>query len=250
MSFFGRNIKKIRNAKKISQTSFADLFKLKRGSIGAYEEGRAEAKIDTVIEIANYFKLSLDQLLKKELTINEIYHLNELSQKIEKSKKNAIEEASIPVVLEANKKDFIHKFDDINFLSGLQSIKIPGLLPDSFAFEYTGNSLLTDYAGIIAGDICVTVKFDLVRLGQPANNQLFVVLTSEDLLFGRIVSGTPEIHISFDNPACEDIFIEASQVIKIWRVYKIITSTIPVVDSTGKKLKMIDDKIEQLLNRE
>ncbi|NJO92287.1 MAG: helix-turn-helix transcriptional regulator [Chloroflexia bacterium] len=86
MSYFGRNIRKIRNAKKISQTAFADLFHLKRGSIGAYEEGRAEAKIDTIIEIADYFRLSLDQLLRKELTINEIYHIQERSRKIAETK--------------------------------------------------------------------------------------------------------------------------------------------------------------------
>jgi len=90
MSYFGRNIRKIRNAKNISQSIFADLFNLKRGSIGAYEEGRAEAKIDTVIEIAEYFQLSLDQLLKKELTINEIYHLNERSKRLHKANKKAI----------------------------------------------------------------------------------------------------------------------------------------------------------------
>ena len=60
------------------------MFNLKRGSIGAYEEGRAEAKIDTVIEIAEYFQLSLDQLLKKELTINEIYHISERSKNLHK----------------------------------------------------------------------------------------------------------------------------------------------------------------------
>ena len=74
MSFFGKNIRKIRIAKKMSQTEFANLFNLKRTALGSYEEGRAEAKIDTIIKIADYFKLSLDQLLRKELTINEIFH--------------------------------------------------------------------------------------------------------------------------------------------------------------------------------
>jgi len=74
MSYFGKNIRKIRIAKKMTQTEFADLFDLKRTALGSYEEGRAEAKIDTIIKIADYFKLSLDQLLRKELTINEIFH--------------------------------------------------------------------------------------------------------------------------------------------------------------------------------
>ena len=74
MSFFGKNIKKIRIAKKLTQTEFAEIFGLKRTTLGAYEEGRAEAKIDTLIKIADYFKLSLDQLLRKEITVNEIFH--------------------------------------------------------------------------------------------------------------------------------------------------------------------------------
>ncbi len=76
MSYFGRNIRKIRNAKNISQTEFAKIFNLKRSSIGAYEEGRAEAKIDTIIAIADYFEISIDSLLVKELTLNEIFHLS------------------------------------------------------------------------------------------------------------------------------------------------------------------------------
>ena len=46
MSFFGKNIKKIRSVKSLSQQAFADLFDLKRGTLGAYEEGRSEPKIE------------------------------------------------------------------------------------------------------------------------------------------------------------------------------------------------------------
>ena len=65
----------------MTQTEFADLFELKRTALGSYEEGRAEAKIDTVIIIADYFKLSLDQLLRKELTINDIFHFRDRFKK-------------------------------------------------------------------------------------------------------------------------------------------------------------------------
>jgi len=77
MSYIGKNIRKIRMSKKLTQTEFADLFDLKRTAVGSYEEGRAEPKIDTLIKIADYFSLSLDQLLRKELTINEIFHFKE-----------------------------------------------------------------------------------------------------------------------------------------------------------------------------
>ncbi len=74
MSYIGKNIRKIRMSKKLTQTEFAELFDLKRTAVGSYEEGRAEPKIDTLIKIADYFNLTIDQLLRKELTINEIFH--------------------------------------------------------------------------------------------------------------------------------------------------------------------------------
>lgn len=81
MSYFGQNIRKIRIVKKLTQTEFADLFGLSRTAVGSYEEGRAEAKIDTIIKIADYFDLSLDQLVRKEITINEIFHFNKKKNK-------------------------------------------------------------------------------------------------------------------------------------------------------------------------
>ena len=50
MSFFGKNIRKIRSVKTLSQQAFAELFDLKRGTLGAYEEGRSEPKIETILQ--------------------------------------------------------------------------------------------------------------------------------------------------------------------------------------------------------
>lgn len=72
MSLIGQNIRKIRSVKSLSQQGFADLFKITRASVGAYEEGRAEPKTDTSILIARHFKLTLDQLITKDLSVNNI----------------------------------------------------------------------------------------------------------------------------------------------------------------------------------
>jgi len=72
MSIIGKNIKKLRVLNNLNQQAFGDLFDIGRGSIGSYEEGRAEPKLETVIKIANHFHLSIDKLLTKELTVNEL----------------------------------------------------------------------------------------------------------------------------------------------------------------------------------
>ena len=58
MSFIGKNIKKIRTTKGLNQTEFGKIFNLTRGSIGSYEEGRAEPKIETLKQIAKKFSIS------------------------------------------------------------------------------------------------------------------------------------------------------------------------------------------------
>jgi len=72
MSFFGTNIKTIRHAKGLSQQAFADLFELNRGVIGAYEEGRSEPKIATLLTVVHYFNLDLDKFLTVPLTVDDL----------------------------------------------------------------------------------------------------------------------------------------------------------------------------------
>lgn len=76
MTKIGANIKKIRTTKGLSQQSFAELFELTRGNISSYEENRAEPRIETVIQIANYFSIPLPQFITQSLSINEILKYN------------------------------------------------------------------------------------------------------------------------------------------------------------------------------
>ncbi|AZA81322.1 hypothetical protein C1637_01730 [Chryseobacterium lactis] len=80
MSFFGTNIKKIRQVKGLSQKAFADLFDLNRGVISSYEEGRAEPKIDTILKVANHFNLNLDKLLTEILQVNQLVSVSDIDQ--------------------------------------------------------------------------------------------------------------------------------------------------------------------------
>jgi transcriptional regulator with XRE-family HTH domain len=76
MTKIGANIKKIRTTKGLSQQAFADLFALTRGNISSYEENRAEPRLETVMQIANYFSIPLDQFVNQNLSIHEILKYN------------------------------------------------------------------------------------------------------------------------------------------------------------------------------
>jgi transcriptional regulator with XRE-family HTH domain len=72
MSLFGKNIKKIRSVRGLTQAQLAEMIEVSRGVVSSYEEGRAEPKIETILKTADTFGLSVDYLLKNILTVNQL----------------------------------------------------------------------------------------------------------------------------------------------------------------------------------
>ncbi len=72
MSKYGENIKKIRSVRGLTQSQLADMIDVSRGVISSYEEGRAEPKIETIIKTADIFQLTVDVLLKQNVTVNQL----------------------------------------------------------------------------------------------------------------------------------------------------------------------------------
>lgn len=77
MNYLALNLKKIRSVNKLSQTKFAEHLHVTRAAISSYEEGRANPKQDLLIKIAKTYRLDIDSLLNRALTVNDIIGLNE-----------------------------------------------------------------------------------------------------------------------------------------------------------------------------
>jgi len=71
MSFFGQNIRFLRGKAQLSQTAFAEIFNLKRAAVGAYEEERAEPKVEVFVQIARHFGIPVEDLICKNLQAGE-----------------------------------------------------------------------------------------------------------------------------------------------------------------------------------
>lgn len=105
MTYFGTNIKKIRQIKGLSQQAFAEMLDLNRGVISSYEEGRAEPKIETLLRIATYLGLTTDELISKPITINKITNFNEIEDFVSKHSNDSIN------VKEIHNEELIKSFD-------------------------------------------------------------------------------------------------------------------------------------------
>ena len=60
---FKQNLRKLRKAKRVSQTELADYLGISQRPISHYETGRAEPSLSCLCQIADYLNVSLDDLL-------------------------------------------------------------------------------------------------------------------------------------------------------------------------------------------
>lgn len=125
MTKVGKNIKKIRNVKGLSQQAFADLFQLTRGNISSYEELRAEPKIEVLLKIANYFGIPLTDFIEKDLSVNELLHYNtNLVVETEKLKMTQ-QLVNVPYIPALYIEDYIRQYNNEDFFHKLPHLTIP-----------------------------------------------------------------------------------------------------------------------------
>ena len=65
---FGSNIKLLRSRRGRSQEETAVALDVKRSSYSGYENGSAEPSFDLLVRMSEYFKVSVDKLLRDDLT--------------------------------------------------------------------------------------------------------------------------------------------------------------------------------------
>jgi transcriptional regulator with XRE-family HTH domain len=243
MSFFGKNIKKIRVIKGLSQQVFAELFSLKRATLGAYEEGRSEPKIDTIIKVANYFSISIDDFLTKEITVNQLLRFNEgITTDINQIVKASFKE--VPFVNSLNSKLFVDHFKAAQGYSSLPTIRVPveGDL-DFLAFMVKDLFMVSDEEGLFPNDVVIgeSKASDALIAGDV------VIALIDDALLIRRYTVSEEGHASLtDQTPSLDIPIAAAAY--LWKVSFVFLKRYPKFSSKlAIKINELDTKLTQLL---
>lgn len=213
MSFFGTNLKKIRKLKSLSQQELADIIDLKRGTLGAYEEGRSEPKIDTLIRIANYFSISIDGLLQRELTVNELLKYN--TQLIADERKLRKTFPRVPIITKKNQEDYVRYYQKESFIENMPYVEWPLAADGNQPYRaYVVQDLEMSHQmnGFFPEDI---ILLEMVNIQDITPNRLVLVLYS-DLKLRRFSKVEDKIVLKAAHPAIEDISLQVTDVKEIW----------------------------------
>lgn len=248
-SHIGENIKKIRQAKKISQADFAKLFNLARPSVGAYEEGRSEPKIETIIQMAEHFKISIDVLLTRQLTVSEIYSFDQLNKKLDKVHQNKSSRSKtgkeVALVRISHYLEYIVNIDKKDFTASLEQTNIPINKSGTWrVFEVNGSEMEYQHHGLHHQDLLACIKKDKENLQTGA---ISVVVHKSGILTRRIKAITTDMLIlSADDPSFEDITILTEDALEYWQAEGVFTTYLQAPSRLEERILKIEEELKKL----
>jgi transcriptional regulator with XRE-family HTH domain len=244
MSFFGKNIRKIRNVKNMSQQAFADLFDLKRGTLGAYEEKRSEPKIETILKIANYFSITVDDLLTKELTVN---HLLKFKGDLSLNTEEPVQEklARIPLITEQHQKNYITNFENEYFIEELPCLHLPINTEKKFRGYTVINLEMTNHdQGLYPKDVVIGEFIPKEVYKKLENGCMVLALVNEELILRRLYITKNKITLRADHKSVEDKVFELTKIEELWKIRYVFYKRLPEVNPS-QDLKEKFDLLEQ-----
>lgn len=238
MSLISENIKYLRKRLGLTQEQFANKLDIKRSLVGAYEEGRADPRLNNLLNMAQLFGTSVDILLSKdvsklsavELKVSEFKRGKEvLAISVDREGKENIE-----LVPQRAAAGYTNGYADPEYIRELPKFKLP-ILPTSGtyrAFEITGDSMLP----ILPGTIIIGEYVDDVR--DIKNGKTYILITQSDgIVYKRVfnyVSENRKLFLVSDNRQYAPYQLDIEEVLEVWASKAYISVQFPDANSKAE----------------
>ncbi len=256
MSYAGKNLKYIRKQREWTQEEMANQLQIKRSLVGAYEEERAEPRLEVQEAICAFFNISLEEFLFQDLSEKAnagadsgsgmSYLDRRRSMKMDKSSSSAPIVPFVPVKAAAG---YLAGYADPEFLDELNTFTLPMLAPGEYrAFEIIGDSMLPTPSGsVIVGE-----KVDSIR--DVKNSNTYIVVSNADgVVYKRIIindDNKDKLTLLSDNPLYEPYQVNSQDIVEVWKAVYIIhkAGAQPMwnVDQLAGVVNSLQDKISNL----
>jgi len=218
MSQAGQNLKYLRKLRGWTQEEFAVKLGIKRSLVGAYEEERADPRLEVLEIVGDTFKLSLDELLLKDLSnTGDSFLAKRRQQKMMSADRNIIH--FVPVKAAAG---YLAGYADSEFIDELNTFTLPMLAGGNYrAFEIIGDSMMPTPSGSIIVGEKVDDSEDL------KNDQAYIVVSrNEGIVYKRIVKNNRlknKLTFVSDNPQYQPYQVNAEDIVELWQAQMVIS---------------------------
>ncbi|RSK45054.1 LexA family transcriptional regulator [Hymenobacter rigui] len=256
------NLKFWRRELSLTQAQMAEKLGIKRSLVGAYEEGRAEPKLTTLVNMARLFGITLDALVTTDFTKKknakaaaQLQAQTAQAAAEQGNRSNGLRILALTVDRDQNENielvpqkaaaGYLNGYADPEYLEELPKFRLPmlGNTGTYRAFEIAGDSMLP----IASGTVIVGRYVDdwlSIKDGTPC----IVVSGKEGIVFKRVfnrLKDAARLTLHSDNTLYSPYEIEVEDVVEIWEAKAYISSTFPIADLSLNRLASIVLDLQQ-----
>jgi transcriptional regulator with XRE-family HTH domain len=235
---FDSNIKLLRKRKKRTQDEVAAELQMKRSTLSGYENRVAQPGLDILLLFSDYYNISIDTLLKVDLSKLSETQIRQLEQgedvflrggnlRVLASTVNERNRENIELVPVKAQAGYTNGFSDPEYISELQVFQLPFLSGEKKyrTFQLQGDSMLP-----IPEKAWVTGEYVLDWKGLKTGEACVVLTLDEGIVFKIIENRIEEegkVILYSLNPLYEPYEIHVNGIKEIWKFIHFISHEIP-----------------------
>ena len=245
--FLSSNIQLLRKRRRKTQADVASAVSVKRTSYTGIEIGNTLPGIELLLNISNYFGVSIDTLLKVDLSRLSPYQLSELERgsdvyvrgsqlRILSKTTDKKNNENIELVPEKAKAGYSSGFADPEYINELPRFQLPFLSKNKKyrSFQITGDSMLPIPEG--SWITCEFVQdWHTIQSGKP-----YIILTVSDGIVFKIADNLIQdegiLRLYSLNSLYKPFDVPMPDVKEVWKFVNAISSEIPVAENSGDNL--------------
>jgi transcriptional regulator with XRE-family HTH domain len=259
----GTNLKILRKHFGNSQEEMASILKLTRSSYSGYENNVAEPSIATLVLISEVYEISLDIILKKDLSLiapenldKEIHNRQDYSGKNLRVLTNTVnqnDEELIEMIPEKARAGYALGYSDPEYLKVLPTFSLPFLSRDRKyrSFPIKGDSMppVSEGSFVVAEFV---QNWMLIKNETPC-----IIITEEDGIVFKVVYNNLTENQTFTlhstNPFYKPYQVDAKKVLEIWKFVNYISPDLPEVKidegHVAKSIQEIRQDLSQIMKK-
>lgn len=258
--FWATNLKFLRTRKKLSQDTLSELLGMSRSKYNAHENGQTQnPPVDDLIRISDYFRISIDNLLRLDLSGLSAFKLRELETggdayrsgsqlrvlaiSVDKDDKENME--YVPVKAKAG---YRAGFSDPEFIAALPKFSLPNL-PRSGTFRMfptTGDSMLPIPEG---SDVVAKFVQDWQDV-KPGTLCIVVLKGEQDFVFKQVTfEKDGQVLLVSLNKLYEPYRVPSADVLEVWAFHSYQTGHVPEPESDLQTMAKAIREIQEDLRK-
>lgn len=226
-----QNLKLLRKSTGKSQEEVANDLQIKRTTLSGYENGSAEPNTENLVRMADYYRITVDQLLRHDFSASGIpeptKYVDGSQLRVIATTVNSDNVENIELVPVRARAGYTTGYADPDYIKVLPTFQLPFLSPSR---KYRTFPIVGDSMPPVADGSWVTGEYlenwNFIKNGNP-----YIIVTLDDgIVFKTVYNQIEEdgtLLLCSTNPAYEPYEIAVSKVVEVWKFTHYISSELP-----------------------